>query len=226
MSLHHEILAQQLRQLYGRDWRPNHAIPQTRRNRRHCLDPDERHSGGQEPQHCRSSRASHQPAVDSNHVVPLLHIWLRLHSLTPHSTTSGQLRNVYRLRLEQRPLLQNLRQIVSVHWKRLCRRAFPVSEVADNTRHPMKRNPARVVQSQRENWIQYLVQIFTSISKSLEQALVPAGRKFTYENTSAAMELLDIRIISEQLNSLLIDYMVNNDVYLMDQSQTTLGVLD
>lgn len=81
-----------------------------------------------------------------------------------------------------------------------------------------------IVENYFKHFLLYVLPL--KISKSLEQALVPAGRKFTYENTSAAMELLDISIISEQLNSLLIDYMVNNDVYLMDQSQTTLGVLD
>ncbi|XP_064553066.1 uncharacterized protein LOC135438622 [Drosophila montana] len=217
MSLSHEIFAQQLRQLQVRDWRRNYAAARRRRNRRDYLGPDERYPGGQEPQHCNSN---------SNCVVPLLHIWLRLHLLSPHSTSSSQLRDVHRLRLEQRPLLQNLRQIVSMLWKRFCRMAFPVSGVADTARHGMMRNPTRAVQSQRESWIQYLVKIFKSISKKLELALVPSGRKLTYENTSAAMELMNISVISEQLNSLLIDYMVNNDVYLMDQSRTALGVLD
>lgn len=98
---------------------------------------------------------------DSTLVVPLYHMWMRLHSIEPNSTVSNPLYSIYRLRLEQQSLQQNLCRVVSILWNRcflkFCRGPQFVDAITQTG------NPQLTTAIKKRNWLQNLVFGFLSV---------------------------------------------------------------
>ncbi|XP_030240289.1 uncharacterized protein LOC108651960 isoform X2 [Drosophila navojoa] len=151
---------------------------------------------------------------DSALVVPLYHMWMRLHSIEPNSTVRNPLNSICRLRLEQQPLQQNLCRVVSIVWSRCFLKFFGGPRFVDAITQTGKRQLTTAVK--QRNWLQDLLIGFLSITEKLEQALIPADPNPNYVYQSAAMEMIDLRDINTRLNYALVDYIVNNDEQLKD----------
>ncbi|XP_032596040.1 uncharacterized protein LOC6567705 isoform X2 [Drosophila grimshawi] len=219
MMLMHEILCQQLRQI--QNWRTSAESVWSCRHR--WLS--EREPAGQELQHscCSEVTIVAKPTVqprDSTCIVPLLHLWMRLNDIS----TISRLRSLHRLRLQQRSLWHNLGQVVALHWNSFRGKVYATpstpSAVADAATQTVKSFRMKL-----PNVLRKMFKYFKMISKKLESALsIHMGGRPCYMNTSAAMEVLSISAIS-QLNSVLIDYLINNDEYMSAHSLVLLDIL-
>ncbi|XP_034486647.1 uncharacterized protein LOC117791099 [Drosophila innubila] len=244
MSLIHEILNQQLRHLLrakrrSDDRRTDYAINKRSRNRwrYQC---NRRCPGGQDPRstcprtetissNIRLNRRASLP-VGNHCIVPLLHIWLRLNEVTPASTNASRQRCMYRFQLRQRSLLDNVRQVIRIHWNNFRQMIMPASEQTTVGTQTGRRQQVEIVRciitQNRITWLQKLRRRFELISKQLESALTNVGPSPDYVNTSAAMELINLADLIEQLNSALIDHLINNENYAISPtpSLTQLGI--
>ncbi|KAL7730109.1 hypothetical protein ACLKA6_009386 [Drosophila palustris] len=242
MSHIHEILNQQLRHLFkakrrSDDRRTNHAIGKRSRNCWH-YQCNRRCPGGQDPggsgsytcscsqtetetvtlsSQVRLNRQASLP-VGNRCIVPLLHIWLRLNEVTPTSSIATRQRCMHRIRLRERSVLVNVRQVIRIHWNNFRLMVWPArgqTTIGTQTgRHPYVEIARRSANNQNGlTWLQKLRKSFELISKKLETALVHVGPSPDYVNTSAAMELINIGDLVEHLNSALIDHLINNADY-------------
>ncbi|XP_062125040.1 uncharacterized protein LOC133838092 isoform X1 [Drosophila sulfurigaster albostrigata] len=231
MSLIHEIIHQQLRRLFrakrrSDDRRLSYSVGKRSRNRwqSHCY----RRSPGGQDSHSetvtfRLSRQASLP-VGNRCIVPLLHIWLRLNENTSTSNHITRQRCMRSIRLQQRSALENASQVVQIHWRNFCQMVWPASKqttIATQT----GRNPyVEIVQTNnyrnRLSWTQKLRIIFIKISKVLESALTDGSSSPGYINTSAAMELISIGDLFDQLNSVLVEHLIDNADYVITPSQS------
>ncbi|KAH8420861.1 hypothetical protein KR222_006949 [Zaprionus bogoriensis] len=177
----------------------------------------------------RCSARLHRQAslpVGSRCIVPLLHIWLRLNN-NHYSAGSAyfnrmRLRCSHRLRLEQRSLLQNMCLALTIYCRECYQSFFPAARVSASsvgTQTERKLTSAFYIKQDQSKpiGIYFVKKVFLWISKILETALVAAGSTPRYINTSAAMELLDLGSMYEELNSALIDHLVEkeNDYFMI-----------
>ncbi|XP_017864138.1 PREDICTED: uncharacterized protein LOC108614493 isoform X1 [Drosophila arizonae] len=227
MLLSHELLGQQLRQLYIREW---HSVSAILQSRRHCWQSvgrrGARYPGGEEARLVHLEQLQLKSDLpygpnsteDSTLVVPLYHMWMRLHSIEPNSTVSNPLYSICRLRLEQQSLQQNLCRVVSILWNRCFLKFCGGPQFVDAITQTAKAQLTTAIK--KRNWLQDLVFGFLSITEKLEQALIPVNPNLRYAYQSAAMEMINLRDINTRLNYALVDYIVNNDEQLKDIFQT------
>lgn len=98
---------------------------------------------------------------DSPLVVPLFHMWMRLHSIEPKSTVSNPLYSIYRLRLEQQSLQQNLCRAVSIVWNRCFLKFFAGPQFVDAFTQTGTRQLTTAIK--KRNWWQDLIFGFLSV---------------------------------------------------------------
>lgn len=167
MLLSHELLGQQLRQLYVREWEP-YALRQLSshnsaytilQSHRHCWQRvrqrEVRYSGGEE-QDKLDSQGSNCTVV-----VPLFNMWMRLHSIKPSSTIINPLNGVCRLQLERQPLQQNLCWVISILWNKFYQRVFSTAQFVDAATQTLNRKQAKA--NRKQNWWQNLALRFQGV---------------------------------------------------------------
>ncbi|KAH8359216.1 hypothetical protein KR093_005253 [Drosophila rubida] len=230
MSLVHEVLHQQLRLLLkarrrsssrSDDRRQRHCVAKKSRNRwqSHC---NRRSSAGQDA-HCgtvTTLQGLRYPSlpVGNRCIGPLLHIWLRLNEDTYSSSHLTRQRYMRRIRLQQRSTLENAWHVCQIHWRNLRQKIWPEATKSIGTQtgySPYIRivRESRLQAAAQVSPMRRLTLMFVQISEALESALSTASG--SYLNTSAAMELINFGDLCDQLNSVLIDHIIDNVDYTL-----------